>query len=312
MTYPPGQDPYGYGQQQQDPAGWGQPVPPTGPQASQPGWEQQGWQQPDYQQPGYQQPGYQQPGYQQPDPHAGYQQPDFQQGYQPPGYQPMPPKKNNGLLITLAVVVVAALGLVIGAVVVVTGKDDDKQAAATTTTTTTATTSAAPTTTTRTTTTAAPTTKPAAGAKLSYTEYGGDWNFRLGDVALQAQWVQGKDDTSCAPIEENGTLTNLGCEYAAELTWSAEGGELILTQLILGMGDAATATAAVDQFDDGDVRLGPGMYVEHWETGKWRNGSEKEFLVITFATATAAVPTETVEKYLRYRHSDTTAALLWR
>ncbi|NNH68298.1 hypothetical protein HLB23_00105 [Nocardia uniformis] len=312
MTYPPGQgfggDPHGYGQQPppqdqggwgqqpqqpqqppQDPAGWGQqPAPGYG---AQPGWDQQ---------QGYgQQPGWEQQGF-------GQQQPGWeQQGYPPP----QAPKPNTGLIVGLVVAVVAALVLVVGAVVVVNRKDDSNQAAdaSTTTETTTATT-----TTTAETTTAPRTTTPAASAKLGYAEYSGDWDFRVGDVALQAQWVSGNDETSCAPIEEGGKLTSLGCEYAARLTWSAEGGEVILTQFIVGMGDAAHASAAVDAFEDADVKLGPGMYVDHWETGKWRNGAEKEFLVITFATATATVATETVEKYLRYRHNDTTGALLFR
>lgn len=306
MTYPPGQgfggDPHGYGQQPppQEPGGWGQQ-----PQQDPQGWGQQpqhdpAWgQQPPPAAPAYgAQPGWDQPGY-------GQQQPGWdQQGYPPP----QSPKPNTGLIIGLVVAVVAALVLVVGAVVVVNRKDDSNQAAVTSTTTTTTT---AATTTTETTTRRPTTTQPASN-KLTYSEYDGDWNFRLGDVALQAQWVQGKDETSCAPIEEAGKLTSLGCKYAAQLTWKAEGGAIVLTQFIVGMGDEAHASAAVDGFEDADVKLGPGMYVEHWETGKWRNSSEKEFLVITFATATATVPTETVEKYLKYRHNDTTGALLFR
>lgn len=331
MSNPPGPgyggDPYGQGQPPQGPGGWGQ-QPPQDPSGWQqppqtPGWGQQpppdagGWGQPQQDASGWGQPQLDPSGWgQQPQQGWGQQPPadapgyGAPQGWQQPGWDQPPPKKpNTGLIIGLVVAVVAALVLVVGAVVVVSRKDDNNQAGGSSATTTTETT----TTSSSTTTSSKPTTTTqAAGAKLSYKEYSGDWNFRLGDVALQAQWVQGKDENSCGPIEEAGKLTGLGCQYAAELTWKAEGGALILTQFIIGMGDATKASAAVDGFDDGDVKLAPGTYIDHWETGKWRNGSEKEFLVITFATATAAVPTETVEKYLKYRHNDTTGALLFR
>ncbi|MFI6866190.1 hypothetical protein [Nocardia sp. NPDC050406] len=308
MSYPPGPgfggDPHGQGQQQ--PGGWGQQPDSSGWQQPGPGgWQpqDQGWGQQPQDSGGW---GQQDPSWGQPPP-APAPAYGAQPGWDQQGYQPPPNKPNTGLIIGLVVAVVAALVLVVGAVVVV-NRDDESVVATSSSTTTTTTTS-----TTTTSTSARPTTTTGStGAKLGYNEYSGDWNFRLGDVALQAQWVQGKDHSSCAPIEEAGKLTDLGCKYAAELTWSAEGGALILTQFIVGMGGASTASAAVDGFDDGDVKLAPGTYVDHWETGKWRNGSEKEFLVITFATATAAVPAETVEKYLKYRHNDTTGALLFR
>lgn len=322
MTYPPGPpsgpgfggDPNAHGQQP-DPAWWDQPAtPPPGanPVQPQPGWpaqpEQPGWQQQQPPawgaQPGYeqQQPPYgQQPGYGQPQPAFG------QPGYgQPP---PQPPRSNTGLIVGIVVGVVAVLAVAIGAIVVVTNSGDSDDQAVATSTTTTETTTTAPTTTRKTTTTtkAAP-----GGARFTYTEYGKFWDFRQGDVALQADWVEGKDYNNCSSIEEGGKLTGLGCQYSSELVWKAENGGLMLTQFVIGMGDEAKATAAEGKFDDKDLNLRSGSYMANWETGKWRDGSEGQFLVITFATANASVPVETVEKYLRYRHSDTLGALLFR
>ncbi|WP_157554804.1 hypothetical protein [Nocardia crassostreae] len=310
MTYPPGPpsgpgfggDPNAHGQQPEPDAAWWEG--PATPPAAQPVWpapEQGGWQGQPVQGAWPGQPG-------QPDWAA--QQGYPQQGYpQQPGYPPPQPRKSNtGMIVGIAVGVVALLAVAVGAIVVFTGGDDSGRTTVASATTTT--TSSAPTTTRRTTTT---TTKAApAGGHFSYTEYSGAWNFRLGDVALQADWVTGNDYSDCAPVEETGKLTSLGCQYSAELVWQAEGGALMLTQYVLGMGDAAKASGAEGQFDDKDIRLNPGSYIADWETGKWRDGSEKEFLVITFATATAAVDADTVEKYLRYRHQDTVGALMFR
>ncbi|MGX1807165.1 hypothetical protein ACWIGI_15740 [Nocardia sp. NPDC055321] len=330
MTYPPGPpsgsggDPHGQGQQP-DPAWWDQPVAPPPADPTQVNWAAQqpppnpnsGWQQPQQPDPNS---GWQQP--QQPDPNSGWQHQQPQQPQQPWGGQqpaygqqgygqpPTPPRSNTGLIVGVVLGVVAVLAVAIGAVVVLTKDDGGQNQASTTSTTTTeeSTTSEAPTTTKSTTTTkAAP-----SGGKFSYTEYGQDWNFKLGDVALQASWVEGKDYSTCGPIEEGGKLTGLGCQYAAEMVWKSENGGLMLTQFVLGMGDATAASGAEGQFDDNDLNLRSGSYIANWHTGKWRDGSEGQFLVITFATADASVATDTVEQYLRYRHSDTLGALLWR
>ncbi|MBL1076460.1 hypothetical protein JK358_18845 [Nocardia sp. 2] len=313
MTYPPGPpqgpgyggDPHAHGQQPpENPTWWDQPAtPPPAEYPAQQGWPGQpadqsgGWQQ---QQPGWDgQQGYGQQG--------GYQQPGYQQ---PGGGYPQPPKKSNtGLIVGIAAAVVVVLAAVVGAAVFVTREDSGDQAIATSTTTTTSTSSSAPTTTKSTTTTSR---SAPAGAKFSYTEYGNFWNFKLGDVALQADWVKGNDYNDCGNFEEAGKMTGLGCQYGSELVWKAEGGELMLTQFVLTMSDAAKAEAASGQFDDGDLKLRPGSYISDFETGKWKDGSEKQFLVVTVATATTAVPVETVEKYLRYRHSDTLGALIFR
>ncbi|MEV6067881.1 hypothetical protein AB0L82_15115 [Nocardia sp. NPDC052001] len=329
MSYPPGPpsgsgfggDPHGQGGQPAEDAAaawWDQPAAPTQPaQPAQPAWPgQQGdtWQQPGFaaQPDGYQaqQGGYQaqqsEPTWQQPVAQPGW---PGQQGYsQQPGYgapPPQPPRSNTGLIVGIALAAVAVLAVGVGAVVVLTGGDSSDQATVTTSSVEPPieTTSTRPNTTTQ----AAP-----AGNRFTYTEFGEAWNFRLGDVALQADWVQGRDYDTCGPVEENGKLTGLGCQYASELVWKSENGGLMLTQFVLTMSDAAKAAAAEDHFDDGDINLPAGTYISHFETGKWRDGSEAEFLVITLATADTTVDSDTVEKYLRYRHTDTIGALTFR
>ncbi len=199
--------------------------------------------------------------------------------------------------------VVAALGVAIG-FFALSDRNSDTSAADTTT-------AVAPTIAKPPAITAAPG-KPSAG-HLSYTEYGNkDWDFKYDDVTLHADWVDGRDYADCHPIEKQGKLTALGCQYAAELVYKAENGGLMLTQFILGMGDEAKAAAAVGKYSDKDLSLRKGTYIEHFTTGKWKDGSRKEFVVVTFATATGAVDPSLVQKYLHYRNADTLAALIWR
>ncbi|GAM48019.1 hypothetical protein [Nocardia seriolae] len=326
MTYPPGGsggDPTGHRQQPQepDPAWWDHPAPATGSeyQVQQPGWtgslpvEGQGWQPTQTNWPaqqGYpQDTGYgQQPGYAQ---HTGQgQQPGLPQD---PGYPQQqgfsqPPKSNTGLIIGVVAGLVVMLAIAVGAIVLVSKDDKSSQADATTTTTTTEATSAP-----ATTRTAPTTTKPAAGgSRFHYTEYGKDWDFKFGDVELHAKYVTGRDFDTCAQIDKAGTLTGLGCQVASEMAWKAEGGELMLTQIVMTMSDSGQADAAYGQFDNKDVKLSDGTYIADFETGKWKAATLGKFVVYTVATATSSVDEATVDKYLSWRSKDTVAALGFR
>ncbi|MFE3795561.1 hypothetical protein [Nocardia tengchongensis] len=341
MTYPPagsGGDPTVHRQQQPpqepDAAWWDQPSQSTGGQhqVQQPGWQgqrpvdPQGWQptqtnwigQQGYPQAGQPQGG----GYAQPPGFAqsvSYgQQPGVAQppGFPPapgfpqqPGYPPQQPKSKTGLIIGVVLGAVVLLAVGIGAIVLVSNSGDSTVADATSTTNspTLVPATSAPTRTAPTTSKSAP-----GGKAFSYTEFGQDWHFKLGDVALQATYVTGKDFDSCTPIEDAGKLTDLGCQRASSMAWKAENGELMLTQLVLTMADADKAAAADGKFDDKDVILPAGSYIADFETGKWRDGNQGKFLVITVATTTASVDDATSSKYLKYRNSDTLGALAFR
>ncbi|MFE3029592.1 hypothetical protein ACFXG3_36190, partial [Nocardia tengchongensis] len=228
---------------------------------------------------------------------------------QQPGYPPQQPKSKTGLIIGVVLGAVVLLAVGIGAIVLVSNSGDSTVADATSTTNspTLVPATSAPTRTAPTTSKSAP-----GGKAFSYTEYGQDWHFKLGDVALQATYVTGKDFDSCTPIEDAGKLTDLGCQRASSMAWKAENGELMLTQLVLTMADADKAAAADGKFDDKDVILPAGSYIADFETGKWRDGNQGKFLVITVATTTASVDDATSSKYLKYRNSDTIGALAFR
>ncbi|MEV0246587.1 hypothetical protein AB0H76_08380 [Nocardia sp. NPDC050712] len=152
------------------------------------------------------------------------------------------------------------------------------------------------------------------GDRFSYTEFGMDaWDFKLGTVELHAEWVEGRDYDSCRDVERDAKLTALGCQYASELVYRTENGALMLTQFVLTMPDEHTAAAAAqNKFAGKDLRLRPGAYVANYTLGKWKTEAKKNFVVVTVATATDAVAEATVDKYLRYRHTDTALALTFR
>ncbi|MEU6558035.1 hypothetical protein [Nocardia nova] len=285
MTYPPG--PYGPGPQQPHDGGWGgEPYQQGGWDAQPTGWEAPSWDQPQ--------------------PQQDWTQPGYGGGYGTPG----PPKNNSGLIVGIVFGVIALLVVGIGIVVVATRDSDPKNqaggAASSTPALVPATTQAA--------TTAPETTAPDAGTSphVSYQDYAKNWDFKLGDVELHADWVQGRDHPSCSDIEVGGKLTGLGCQYAAEMVYKAENGSLMLTQFIMGMSSAAKAEAAPGQYTDADLKLRPGTYVDHFAVGKWKDDAQKDYLVVTFATATNAVDEETAKKYLKYRHADILGALAFR
>ncbi len=290
MTYPPGPGPYGPGPQQPHDGGWGRdPHQPGGGWEAQPtGWEAApSW---DHQQP---QQNWDQPGY-----GGGY------------GSPPPPPKNNSGLILGIVFGVIALLVIGIGIVVVATRDSDTKNQAGASSTP-----GLVPATAEATTPTTAPSiSAPNSGnsAHVTYQDYAKDWNFKLGDVELHADWVQGRDHAGCSDIEVDGKLTDLGCQYAAEMVYKAENGSLMLTQFIMGMGSAAQAEAAPGQYTDADLKLRPGTYVDHFAVGKWKDDAQKDYLVVTFATATNAVDEETAKKYLKYRHADILGALAFR
>ncbi|MBF6102934.1 hypothetical protein IU500_02630 [Nocardia terpenica] len=261
---------------------------------------------------GQQQPawGQQQAVWDQQQPSAWGQQPPQvwgQPGY-PGGYSPQPPKKSAGLIVGIVLGVVAVLVIGVGIVVLATRHKSDNAASAAA-----ATPSLVPATTSST-ATGRPTTTPSSSAssRFSYQEQAKDWNFKLGDVSLHADWVAGVDHPTCADIEKNGKLTSLGCQYAAEMVYRAEDGGLMLTQFVMGMADADKASAASGQYSDADLNLRPGSYIDHFAVGKWKDGAQGQYLVLTMVTATDAVDEDTAKKYLRYLHADMLGALTFR
>ncbi|MEV5837217.1 hypothetical protein [Nocardia sp. NPDC052112] len=266
--------PYGFGDQpRQDPAPWGQPVDHP---------VHQGWGP------------------------TGY--PMAHSSAPPPG---PPPKSKSGVIAAVVLGLVAVLAVVGVGLVVGTGRARDRPQASDALATVAPATSAPHTNTPRTTAPPPGPGQPSSG-KLTYGDFAGDWNFKFDSVELHADWVEGRDHANCRDFEVDGKLTGLGCEYAAEMVYRAEGGGLRITQFVLAMSTEGQATAALGKFTDADLHLRPGTYIDNFVTGKWRDGTEKEFVVVTVATANAAVATDTVKRYLQYRHADTLGTLAFR
>ncbi|WP_067683690.1 hypothetical protein [Nocardia miyunensis] len=295
MTYPPGSDPYGNpAPQPPDSPGWGQ----SGgyQQAPDAGWGPTGTAHPAYPQPqtGYPQSAYPPPG-------------GVQQGWQPqqPGYPAgfPPPRRNNTVLIAAGVAAVVVLVVIAVALVVVLDRHsgDDTSASPSSPSLVPATSSSS-----------ATSTSASPSGRFSYTEYSHDWNFSLGGVHLHADWVEGRDHSTCADIENDGKLTGLGCRYAAEMVYRAESGGVMLTQYVLGTAGTAAASRLATQYADDDLKMRSGSYIDHFAMGKWQTKAQGDFVVLTVVTATNAVTEDTATKYMHYLEADMAGALLFR
>ncbi|MQY31615.1 hypothetical protein [Nocardia aurantia] len=234
----------------------------------------------------------------------------------PPPYQggyPTPPPRRSGgsgavIGVVVAVVVLLIIGIGVVAVIANSGGSSKNDASATSTVTSSAASSSA-----ASSSVARPTTSSVAASRhFSYNEVAKDWNFKLGSVSFHADWVEGRDHSSCADFEVDGALTGMGCKYAAEMVYRSEGGALMLTEYVLGMQDADHADTAAETISDSDIKLRPGSYIGNFAVGKWVADAEKDFVVVTFVTTTPAVTEDRAKDYLHYRQTDMTGALSFR
>lgn len=326
MTYPPapGQpdpsSPYGpqYGQQPQS-------VPPYGqPQQSSPPYGQPDYgQQPPYGQPAqppYQQPAYEQPQYGQPA-YGGTQQMPVQPGatqqmpvqpgapWQQPAYAPPPPPSGSkgALIAVVAGAGVLVVILLVVAIFAIGGREDPPPVAGSSASPTPSPSESSP----------SPSPSPSEepeGERLSYSEYDDDWNFRLGDVKLNADFVDGWDYEDCGEFESGDTLTDMGCEYGIEVAYEAEDGKLQFVHLVLVMSDEDAADEAAEKgaIEYNDFKLHEESYIADFKYGKWLTNSSDQYVVITVCTATGSVKESKAGKYLSYSNSDFAASLIWR
>jgi len=313
------------------------PSPPPDPTRGPQGYPQPGYGQPPYPQQGYPQQGYpQQGGYGQP----GYGQPGYgQQGYGRPQYggSPPPKKKAWGIIIALVVALVV-LGGIGGTALLFAGDGDDETLSDETITapsgdasedaeasgetdaptdaptdepTDAATDAATPT------APSEPSEPPAtsaapAGAKLTSAEYQDDWNFRLGDRHEYASHIKGWDYSTCGPVEKNGRLTRLGCQYAVEVTYKALDSRLQLTNIFLAMPTEAKATKAASALTNDHFKIRSEAMIDDFTYGQWKSMVSTTFVVLTIVTAHDGVTRAQGERYLDDANSDFSAALIWR
>ena len=152
------------------------------------------------------------------------------------------------------------------------------------------------------------------GGKLKAAEYTKDWDFKLGDVALQAKHKAGWDYATCAPVAKGGKLRALGCRYAVEVTYTALGGKLQFTHLFLALPSESAASTAVskDKISDSDFKIRDESFVPGYTTGKYRDNEGGTWVVVTVATAKAGVSEKQLDNYLKYANTDFSSALLFR
>ena len=152
------------------------------------------------------------------------------------------------------------------------------------------------------------------GGKLKAAEYTKDWDFKLGDVALQAKHKAGWDYATCAPVAKGGKLKALGCRYAVEVTYSAIGGKLQFTNLFLALPSENAASTAVskDRLTDADFTVRDESFVPGYKIGKYRDNDGGTWVVVTVATAKAGVSEKQLDNYLKYANTDFSSALLFR
>lgn len=148
---------------------------------------------------------------------------------------------------------------------------------------------------------------------FSYTEYGNDWDFKFGDVALQATFKRGWDYDNCGPVENAGALTDLGCRWASEWTYRALGGDLALTHLVLTMDSAKAAKRAIAR----DLITSDSWKVQDDSTlpgrdGRWRANAQGEFIVLTVETHEPGVRRAKSDEFLQYANADILGALAFR
>lgn len=152
---------------------------------------------------------------------------------------------------------------------------------------------------------------------FSYTEYGDDWDFRIGDVALQADFQQGWDYPDCTDVEVGDALTSIGCVRASEWTLRALDGKLAMTHLVLTFDSEAAAKRAVDQglLDADSFTVEPeGLLGGDASTGTFKgdNVTGMPYVVLTVETHAPEVRQAKADEFLGYGTADIVAALGFR
>ncbi|WP_431916233.1 hypothetical protein [Nonomuraea jabiensis] len=141
-----------------------------------------------------------------------------------------------------------------------------------------------------------------------------DWDFKLGDVKLQAKKVAGWTYDSCAPVDGQGMLAKNHCLRAVQLAYSAYGGHIKAVQLLLTFpseGAAKTAATRLASLTSDAVKWHTDRTHRSYVYGKMRSGASKKYVVITVLTADkAAKPMATY--YHQYLQSDIASYFLFR
>lgn len=238
-------------------------------------------------------------------PAAGYPAAQFGPGY--PGSVP-PQQQSKAPLITMVVLGVALL-LGVGTVLIAVGGDpeestivsqdesDEKSSQDSTGTGDQEPTEAEP-------------TSEEAGATLpeempDESEFKG-WEDQLGATELVATKTDGWNYDECADVENAGALTDLGCIEAVEIDYKAEGGDMQLTTILLGMPDSSTATDVGMEgvISDKDVTANFASPIKNPAATGLKTSGEGNIVVVTMYAAKDGVDEKLAEDYLENLHWD--------
>ncbi|TQL66499.1 hypothetical protein FB381_0361 [Nocardioides albertanoniae] len=138
--------------------------------------------------------------------------------------------------------------------------------------------------------------------------FAGEWNFKLGDVQMDATYVAAKDYPDCGPIA-SAALEKKGCRYAAMGIHDAEGGKLRLLRIIYVFDSDAAASAAATSAKETDFDLPTGSLIADDVIGKWVAKDSSKAVVVGFVTAQKGVTEKTADEFLHYGTADIAAAL---
>jgi hypothetical protein len=149
--------------------------------------------------------------------------------------------------------------------------------------------------------------------RLSQSAYG-DWRFRLGNVALNADKTGGRDFATCGPMEQKQSMTRQGCRYGIELDYTADHDRIHFLHMIMVFDSTRHATRAARTLTQNDLTLDQkALYPDDtMKVARWTRDSANEYLVVTACATTSSADVKRVDTYLHYANADETSALLWR
>ncbi|WP_433438104.1 hypothetical protein [Nonomuraea sp. CA-141351] len=145
------------------------------------------------------------------------------------------------------------------------------------------------------------------GSPLTDKEFD-DWDFKLGDVKLQAKRVGGWTYSTCDPVDAKGVLAQNDCQRAIQLAYTAYGGHIKAVQLIMSFPTEQAAKKTVTRLaslDSDALKWRTDKTHSTYAYGKIRSGYAKKYVVVTVLTAdkTAKALATHYHSYLQSDHA---------
>lgn len=315
--HPPSPNPHGQtpqGPQQPQPGGWGQPQAPWGQPAANPyerGGQAQGWAAPGT---------------------NPYTTVGGQGG--PPAWQPGPRKGRTGVVVVVLVTLVVLLGG--GIALAVATQDDDKDDSPssqgedptepaggdTDVPSPDAPTSTAPVPVDPPT---APESSPAdpggpnlpdtgvdtTGREVTAADYQDNWEFKWEQRELAARHIVSRDLASCTDANPDGSLAELGCEYAVTATYVNERDKVRFTHVIFAFRNKrASAQVKKDEvITDKILDLPDDALWEDFDKGLWVTKEQDGYVVFTVATGPKKADEDKLNEYMLFANTDLAMSL---